>query len=97
MASEKVQRQRKNMTARVFSISEGLTEIEHVDFIRIKSERYGLLIMEDYMPTLGKIDGSVTIEAQGMVKSYEDIHGFYIHQQNLFRLMLREDKRESVS
>lgn len=97
MAKEKKQYQRKNMTARIFSIREGLTELDHVDFIRIKSERYNLLIMEDYMPTLGRIDGDVTIEADGMTCRWEGIHGFYMHQQNLFRLMLEEEREEPAS
>ena len=29
--------------------------------IRIKSEKYTLLIMDDYMPVIGRIDGMVEI------------------------------------
>ena len=36
--------------------------IYNVKLIRIKSAKYNLLIMKDYMPIVGEIDGSVTIE-----------------------------------
>ena len=55
------QYQPKNVTARVYSIVNGVKEIQHVRLIRIKSRKYNLLIMEDYMPVLGEIDGDVTI------------------------------------
>ena len=47
--------QRKNVVARIYSIKTGMREIEHVQLIRVKSEKYNLLIMEDYMPVLGEI------------------------------------------
>ncbi|MCD7807494.1 MAG: hypothetical protein LUH19_09195 [Lachnospiraceae bacterium] len=85
---------RKNIVARIYDINEGLTHIEQVDFIRIKSDKYNLLIMEDYMPTLGELNGDLTIQAQGQVTSWENIRGFYIHKDNLFRLMIREDRSQ---
>lgn len=93
MAKRQKVYERKNIIARIYDIREGLREIQHVDFIRMKSAHYNLMILEDYMPLLGELEGDLTIQAQGEVLTLEDVHGFYIHQNNLFRLMLKE-KRE---
>lgn len=93
MAKQRKAYERKNIIARIYDIRSGLREIQHVDFIRIKSGHYNLMILEDYMPLLGELEGDLTVRAQGETFSLENIHGFYIHQNNLFRLMLKE-KRE---
>ena len=49
------------ITATVLGIDEGFQKFEQVDMIRIKSEKYTLLIMDDYMPVIGRIDGMVEI------------------------------------
>lgn len=92
MAKERKQYQRKNIRACIYSIRDGLTEIDHVDFIRVKSKEYSLLIMEDYMPMLGEIDGSLSIQAEGRVYEWEQVEGYYIHQKNLFRMMIKVEK-----
>ena len=88
--------QRKNVVARIYSIKTGMRKIEHVQLIRVKSEKYNLLIMEDYMPVLGEIEGSLTIQADEETVTLEDIYGFYVMQDNLFRLMLKEKREEAV-
>ena len=86
---------RKNVVARVYSIVNGVKEMQNVRLIRIKSKQYNLLIMEDYMPVLGEIEGTLTIQSDDEVYTLENIYGFYMLQDNLFRLMLKE-KREEV-
>ena len=49
---------------RIFDLEHGLVEYENVKFIRIVSKDYNLLIMEDYMPIIGEIDGSVSINGE---------------------------------
>lgn len=49
------------ITATVLGIDEGFQKFDQVDMIRIKSEKYTLLIMDDYMPVIGRIDGMVEI------------------------------------
>ncbi len=78
------------ITARIIGM-DGLKEFEGVSMIRIKSTRYNLLIMEDYMPVIGEIDGAVTIvNGDGEYRTGE-IKGFFSHRRNLFSLMIRED------
>ena len=79
------------MKARIISMDEGLKEIEGVRLVRVISRDYNLLIMEDYMPVIGEITGSVTILGNGGEYKLEDIRGFFSVRKNLFSLMLSED------
>lgn len=75
---------------KVFSISNGLEVIENVKLVRIKSKDYNLLIMPDYMPILGEIQGNIDIENKDDTKTFENINGYYVNSNNEFSLILRE-------
>ena len=79
------------ITATVLGIDEGFQKFEQVDMIRIKSEKYTLLIMDDYMPVIGRIDGVVEIVSGEDTRSFQPIHGFYTHRKNTFELLIKED------
>ena len=78
------------ITATVLGIDEGFQKFEQVDMIRIKSEKYTLLIMDDYMPVIGRIDGMVEIVSGEDTRSFQPIHGFYTHRKNTFELLIKE-------
>ena len=66
----------RTITARVLSFREGLETYDHVDMIRIKSSRYNLLILKDYMPTLGEGEnGRVEIVCGGRAEVYDEVNG----------------------
>ena len=79
------------ITATVLGIDEGFQKFEQVDMIRIKSEKYTLLIMDDYMPVIGRIDGMVEIVSGEDTRSFQPIHGLYTHRKNTFELLIKED------
>ena len=79
------------ITATVLGIDEGFQKFEQVDMIRIKSEKYTLLIMDDYMPVIGRIDGMVEIVSGEDTRSFQPIHGCYTHRKNTFELLIKED------
>ena len=79
------------ITATVLGIDEGFQKFEQVDMIRIKSEKYTLHIMDDYMPVIGRIDGMVEIVSGEDTRSFQPIHGFYTHRKNTFELLIKED------
>ena len=79
------------ITATVLGIKEGFRKFEQVDMIRIKSEKYTLLIMDDYMPVIGRIDGMVEIVSGEDIHSIQPVHGFYTHRKNTFELLIKED------
>lgn len=85
------QKDRGLMTARVVSMDEGMKEYEGVSVIHIKSRYYNLLIMEGYTPSIGEIEGTVTIVSDTESVKLENIRGFYLHKKNVFRLMIREE------
>ena len=79
------------ITATVLGIDEGFQKFEQVDMIRIKSEKYTLLIMDDYMTVIGRIDGTVEIVSGEDTRSFQPVHGFYTHRKNTFELLIKED------
>ena len=79
------------MKARIISMADGLREFEGVRLVRIASRGCNLLIMEDYMPVIGEIDGTVTIVGRDGEYRLENIKGFFSTGKNLFSLMLSED------
>lgn len=75
---------------RIFDLEHGLTEYEDIKFIRIISKEYNLLIMKDYMPIIGEIDGSISIKNEDIDLKYETIKAFYMQSDNVFNLMIKE-------
>ena len=74
---------------RVFDLNKGLVEYDNVKYIRITSQDYNLLIMEDYLSIIGEIEGSVDIKGESVDISYRDIRAFYMNSKNVFNLMIK--------
>ena len=77
---------------RIFDLDKGLTEYEHVKAIRMISKDYNLLIMEDYLPIIGEVDGSIDIKGDDLDISFPKIKAFYMNSNNVFNLMVKEDE-----
>ncbi len=75
---------------RIFSLDRGLIEYEHIKVIRIVSKDYNLLVMQDYLPMLGEIEGSVDIKNEEIEINYKQIKAFYMNSGNVFNLMIKE-------
>lgn len=75
---------------KIFDLDKGLTEYEHIKVIRIVSKDYNLLIMEDYLPIIGEIYGSVDIKGEDIDISFPNIRAFYMNSGNVFNLMIKE-------
>lgn len=82
------------ITARIIDYDSGMKVLQNIRGIRIQSKEYGLLIMEDYVPTLGKVDGNVVFLTRDDEVVYSNIKGFYKHQYNEFTILL--DNQDSV-
>ena len=74
----------------IFTINEGLITYDNVKYIRIKRTKYNLLIMKDYMPILGEIEGSISFEGPNVNKAYENVLAFYMSKENEFNLIIRK-------
>ncbi len=75
----------------ILSLSGGMEVYENVAMIRIVSDDYNLLIMKDYMSTIGKVKGNVQIVGDNVMKSLDEIEGYYVFRQNQFELLIEED------
>ena len=66
------------MKVRVFDMAHGLVEYEDVKTIRIISRDYNLLIMKDYLPIIGEIEGNVDIKSEKEEVNLKNIKAFYM-------------------
>ena len=75
---------------RIFDLMTGLTEYDHIKIVRIVSKDYNLLIMQDYLPIIGEIEGSIDIKGEDVDLSFPKIEAFYMNSGNVFNLMIKE-------
>lgn len=78
------------LKVRIFDLEKGLIEYENIKIVRIVSKNYNLLIMQDYLPILGEIEGSVDIKNEEIELNYKNIKAFYMNSNNVFNLMIKE-------
>ena len=81
---------KSGIKVRIFNIENGLREYKDIKIIRIISKDYNLLIMKDYLPIIGEIEGSVDIKNDEVNLSFKDIKAFYMNSNNEFNLMIIE-------
>ena len=81
----------RGIKVRIFDIENGLREYKDIKIIRIISKDYNLLIMKDYLPIIGEIEGSVDIKNDEINLSFKDIKAFYMNSNNEFNLMIKEE------
>lgn len=87
---EKIVSNDEGFKVRIFDLITGLTEYEHVKIVRIVSKDYNLLIMQDYLPIIGEVEGSIDIKGDNVDLSYSKISAFYMNSGNVFNLMIKE-------
>ena len=78
------------MKAKVVSLLNGLQEFENLEMIRIKSNRHTLLIMKNFMPVIGELEGSVEFVFSKEIVKMENLKGYYMHKKNIFSLLVEE-------
>lgn len=81
------------ISADILSLEKGLEHFDGLKAIRIVSKTYNLLIMDDYLPIIGEIDGDLfLISKDEVVKEMKGVIGFYKHSKNNFEFVLKEIK-----
>lgn len=75
----------------IITLDRGLIEIKNAQIIRIKSKDYNLLIMKDYLPIIGMIEGDFEVISTKEEFKMENIIAYYINANNLFRIIVKED------
>lgn len=81
---------KSGIKVRIFDIENGLREYKDIKIIRIISKDYNLLIMKDYLPIIGEIEGNVDIKNDEVNLSFKNIKAFYMNSNNEFNLMIKE-------
>ena len=109
MAEKSVKRQneeeQKRIEAVIIGYEQGYVSYHNVKMIRLKGRDLNLLIMADFMPTLGEIDGRVELVMEeiplrkgqkGEVESVvlENVSGFFVVKNNIFKLLLKEENHD---
>ena len=78
------------INAKIFSLETGFEDLEKLKSIRIKSKTYNLLIMEDYLPIIGEVEGNVTFVSEDKEETLSDINAYYRHSHNEFELLIKD-------
>jgi hypothetical protein len=82
---------KNGMEVRVSSYENGLQVYDNIHLIRVKSTKYNLLILEDYMPIIGEVHGNVSFVGEEQEVVLNDIQGFFCHKHNVFSLLIKEN------
>ena len=82
--------EQKNIKVSLLNVKYGLIEYDDVIHIKIKSKNYNLIIMKDYLPVIGEIEGDVEIERFEKNIKLEGIVGYYVHKHNQFDLFIKD-------
>lgn len=78
------------IVAKIFSLQKGFSSYENVKAIKIISKQYNLMIMEDYLPVIGEVEGTVIVMVGDDTIEYKNINGYYKHAHNEFELLIKE-------
>ena len=83
--------------AKIVSMEYGLQEYNKIEMIRVKGENHSLLILQNYMPLLGRLDGYVDLVLKDETLRIKDVQGYYMHKQNEFSLLVEKGDTTPVS
>lgn len=87
----------RKIKAKIVSMENGLQEFDEIEMIRVKGENHSLLILQNYMPLLGRLDGYVDIVLENETLRIQDVQGYYMHKQNEFSLLVEQGNTTPVS
>ena len=75
-----------NITVQLLNIDGDVQKYDDVNFIRIISKKYNLIIMKDYLPIIGEIQGKVEIGRENETVKMDKVRGYFMHKHNQFNL-----------
>ncbi len=86
---DKEEKKDKEICAKILSMKDGLVEYDDIEFIKIISQKYSLIIMKDYLPIIGEIKGKVEFQRKNGTVKIENITAYYMHKHNEFNLFIK--------
>ena len=79
----------KGILVNVFELETGLTTYKDCEYIRITDEKYNLLVMLDYTPIIGEVNGKIDIMYNDQEIHYEGVKASFMNSNNVFNLMIQ--------
>ena len=76
----------QNITVQLLNIAGDVKLYEDVKFIKIRSQKYNLIIMKDYLPIIGEIQGEIQIGREKEDINMMKVRGYFMHKHNKFNL-----------
>lgn len=77
---------KSNIELQLLNINGDVQKYTDVKFIKIKSQKYNLIIMKDYLPIIGEVQGIVEIEREEETIKLDKVKGYFMHKHNKFNL-----------
>ena len=84
----------RKIKAKIVSMENGLQEFDEIEMIRVKGENHSLLILQNYMPLLGHLNGYVDFILKDETLRIHDVQGFYMHKQKKLYCKLQLTKKQ---
>ena len=81
---------KQGILVNILNIKDGLKEYKNTKHIKITSKTYNIIIMKDYLPVIGEIEGNVEILTENETINLHNIVGYYVHKHNQFDLFLKD-------
>ena len=75
-----------DITVQLLNIAGDVKQYDDVKFIKVKSQKYNLIIMRDYLPIIGEIQGEIQIGREKEDINMEKVRGYFMHKHNKFNL-----------
>jgi hypothetical protein len=82
----------EDIVVQLLDINGDVTEYNDVNFIKIISKKYNLIIMRDYLPIIGEVEGLIEIERKNETITMEKVKGYFMHKHNKFNLFYFSQK-----
>ncbi|MFT4145824.1 MAG: hypothetical protein QM644_15335 [Mobilitalea sp.] len=82
---------KKSIEVIIISFQNGFQIYHNVKIIRLVSKEYNLLMMVDYMPVVGELEGKLVVISEEEEVTLDNVRGFYVMKNNVFKLLIKED------
>ena len=79
-----------DIVVQLLNINGDVKVFDDVKFIKIKSKKYNLIIMKDYLPIIGDVEGRIQIGRENENYNMNRVKGYFMHKHNQFNLFYAE-------
>ena len=76
----------QNIVVQLLNINGDVKQYDDVKFIKIRSKKYNLIIMKDYLPIIGEVQGTIEIGREKENIDMKKVRGYFMHKHNKFNL-----------